>query len=326
MFSCRSHLAIWVCPRKVRPKSTSTASGVNGKDVRAYHTFLLTKTPEGCHIVTEEVVKGPGAIQFREQQPTCPSKTISIFFHVKPGRGVRLGIRFQGPIDVGLDKGVSNARTHNRSAVCPLRAAKDQSTDEVRTLASMIDEWGEPLQKALDTLIKDNLVRSVAVGPHAYYSAVPLAKEPLLPAIPEWLYCFHDKHPRSVPRDTEANTFVSCGVVLLAAVLTGSRDAELLEDLLRLPVGFIGLVLRLADTYQFWWSQRMFDLEAALRKNADDFADISDALHSVNEDFVLNCTDGTGWSLLHALRDRSLFGGSIERILDDEADGERLAS
>ena len=41
----------------------------DGQDVHAYHTFLLTKSPEGCHIVTEEVVKGPGAIQFREQQP-----------------------------------------------------------------------------------------------------------------------------------------------------------------------------------------------------------------------------------------------------------------
>ena len=43
----------------------------DGKDVHAYHTFLLAKTPQGCHVVTEEVVKGPGAIQFREQQPNA---------------------------------------------------------------------------------------------------------------------------------------------------------------------------------------------------------------------------------------------------------------
>jgi hypothetical protein len=43
----------------------------DGKDVHAYHTFLLNKTHEGCHIVTEEVVEGPGAIQFREQQPNA---------------------------------------------------------------------------------------------------------------------------------------------------------------------------------------------------------------------------------------------------------------
>jgi hypothetical protein len=43
----------------------------DGKDIHAFHTFLLTKTAEGCHIVTEEVVKGPGAIQFRERQPNA---------------------------------------------------------------------------------------------------------------------------------------------------------------------------------------------------------------------------------------------------------------
>jgi hypothetical protein len=43
----------------------------DGKDVHAYHTFLLTKAPEGCHIVTEENVEGPGAIQCREQQPNA---------------------------------------------------------------------------------------------------------------------------------------------------------------------------------------------------------------------------------------------------------------
>ena len=43
----------------------------DGKNVHAYHTFLFSMTPEGCHIVTEEVVRGPGAIQFREQQPNA---------------------------------------------------------------------------------------------------------------------------------------------------------------------------------------------------------------------------------------------------------------
>jgi hypothetical protein len=193
------------------------------------------------------------------------------------------------------------------------------------TLASLIDVWGEPLQKALDILVKDELVMSVVVGPHAYYFAVPMAKAPLIPDIPEWLSCFHEKYPPSVPGDTQANTFVACGVVLLAAVLTDSRDAELLEDLLRLPPAFIALVLRLADAYQFWWSAGIFNLEGALLEDAIDFAEISDALHSLNEEFVSQCCGGAAWTLLHALRDGMLFGGSIECILDDEAHGERLA-
>jgi uncharacterized protein YndB with AHSA1/START domain len=41
----------------------------DGTGMNAYHTFLLLKRDEGCHIVTEEVVKGPGAVEFREKQP-----------------------------------------------------------------------------------------------------------------------------------------------------------------------------------------------------------------------------------------------------------------
>jgi hypothetical protein len=42
-----------------------------GNGVHAYHTFFLEKTSEGCHVITEEVVKGPGAIKFREEQPSA---------------------------------------------------------------------------------------------------------------------------------------------------------------------------------------------------------------------------------------------------------------
>ena len=43
----------------------------NGTAMKAYHMFLLLREAEGCRIVTEEVVKGPGAIDFREKQPAA---------------------------------------------------------------------------------------------------------------------------------------------------------------------------------------------------------------------------------------------------------------
>jgi uncharacterized protein YndB with AHSA1/START domain len=43
----------------------------DGTGMRAYHTFLLMKKDAGCHIVTEEVVKGPGAVEFRRKQPSA---------------------------------------------------------------------------------------------------------------------------------------------------------------------------------------------------------------------------------------------------------------
>jgi Polyketide cyclase / dehydrase and lipid transport len=43
----------------------------DGTGMNAYHTFLLLKADKGCHIVTEEVVKGSGAVEFREKQPNA---------------------------------------------------------------------------------------------------------------------------------------------------------------------------------------------------------------------------------------------------------------
>lgn len=42
-----------------------------GTGMKAYHTFLLVKTDQGCHIITEEVVRGEGAIKFRQEQPNA---------------------------------------------------------------------------------------------------------------------------------------------------------------------------------------------------------------------------------------------------------------
>ena len=41
----------------------------NSATTDGYHTYLLSKTNEGCHVVTEEVVKGPGAVELRKNRP-----------------------------------------------------------------------------------------------------------------------------------------------------------------------------------------------------------------------------------------------------------------
>ena len=42
-----------------------------GTGMDAYHTFLLLKAPAGCRVVTEEVVRGPGAVEFRKKDPNA---------------------------------------------------------------------------------------------------------------------------------------------------------------------------------------------------------------------------------------------------------------
>jgi hypothetical protein len=58
----------------------------DGKDIHAYHTFLLTRTPAGCHIVTEEVAKGPVAIQLCEQQPNAMHEGHQLWLTALKGR------------------------------------------------------------------------------------------------------------------------------------------------------------------------------------------------------------------------------------------------
>jgi hypothetical protein len=146
-------------------------------------------------------------------------------------------------------------------------------------LMSMMEEWGEPLEAALATLTMADRVTTQVLGSVTYYSAVQLKEEPILPGVSGWLYSFHEKVPQWVPGDHEANNYWSCATVMLAAVLTGSRDRHLLADLLSLPVHFVTAVLLSADNCRIWWSERVFDLEAAIRRSAEDFADIDDALH-----------------------------------------------
>jgi hypothetical protein len=40
-----------------------------GTGTMAYHTFFLEKVSVGCHVVTEEVVKGRGATESRRKDP-----------------------------------------------------------------------------------------------------------------------------------------------------------------------------------------------------------------------------------------------------------------
>jgi len=40
-----------------------------GTGMHAYHTFLLLPRAKGCYIVTEEVVTGAGAVEFRKKDP-----------------------------------------------------------------------------------------------------------------------------------------------------------------------------------------------------------------------------------------------------------------
>jgi hypothetical protein len=45
-----------------------------GLDTVFYHIWYLIPTSDGCQMITEEVVQGPGAVIFRDEDPSAPHR------------------------------------------------------------------------------------------------------------------------------------------------------------------------------------------------------------------------------------------------------------
>jgi hypothetical protein len=59
-------------------KTAALAGLAMALEMHAYHTFLQLKTDEGCHIVTEEAVRGPArSNSARNSRGLCRMDTIS---------------------------------------------------------------------------------------------------------------------------------------------------------------------------------------------------------------------------------------------------------
>jgi len=52
-----------------------------GLDAVFYHTWYLVPKPDGCQMITEEVVQGPGAVTFRDKDPSALHKGHEIWLN-----------------------------------------------------------------------------------------------------------------------------------------------------------------------------------------------------------------------------------------------------
>src|ERR1700748_2417722 len=95
---------------------------------------------------------------------------------------------------------------------------------------------------------------------------------------------FTVRAPRRLKR-AMAMPFGSCGIVILAAGLTGRRDAQFLTRLTSFPDRFVLQVLRMMARLELWRSDRAFDLARTIRHDPSDFAGIDSSLHSLTEEF-----------------------------------------
>jgi hypothetical protein len=176
-------------------------------------------------------------------------------------------------------------------------------------IGRLIDLDGDAVQYFLGRLIERGLCRRVSTDHIERYRPVGPSEAPLRNDCSEWLATLCPQLMEVEDGDSEAVTFWTCGIVILAAIVTGSREPALVADLTRLPIDFVRLTLELCRQLHLWWSLRFFELARTVREQGDDAKEVSDALQSVIEEFSLSFMSETIADMLHRSREHVQYGG-----------------
>jgi hypothetical protein len=139
--------------------------------------------------------------------------------------------------------------------------------------------------KAIKELESRRLIEPIEHHGDICYLPIGLSQSPLMNDYGAWLDAYCSRPAPIDEGDTEAMTFMSCGIVILSAILTGSRDAQFLTRLTTFPEAFVRLVVGMMDRLDLWWSERLFDLETTIQQPSLDFTEVDVSLHSVTEEF-----------------------------------------
>jgi hypothetical protein len=108
-------------------------------------------------------------------------------------------------------------------------------------------------------------------------------------------------------------------VVLLAALVSGSKNMELIAGVTKLPFDFVLLVLGMADRVKVFDQDVAYEIQRAVKDNQD-FDEILDYLNELLEDFL-----GFRWrdEVEHRL-DKFRTGRKLLGTVDDWVEAELL--
>jgi hypothetical protein len=95
-------------------------------------------------------------------------------------------------------------------------------------------------------------------------------------------YGFTDPY---VEYDDPTTTFIACGAAIITSILMDSISAQSISVITRLPVNFVAAVMVGMEVQSMWDHERTAGLRDALGTVPEDFADVSNALLSVLEEF-----------------------------------------
>jgi hypothetical protein len=172
--------------------------------------------------------------------------------------------------------------------------------------------------KAIKQLASQNLVEAVEQHGETCYLPIGLSQSPLMIDYEAWLDTYCSRPAPCEEGDTEAMTFGCCGIVILSAVLSGSRDPQFLTRLTSLPEGFVRLVLAMMHRLGLWRSHRALDLGHTIQQHYSDFTEVDDSLHSVTEEFWGAWRSPNLGTALDTLRAGQQYGGLQDRWLEDD--------
>lgn len=172
------------------------------------------------------------------------------------------------------------------------------------------------VEAGVGTLRSFNLVQAIP-GQTITYVLVPLSTEPLFEEWQRYLDSFCDRNPPNVEGDTLGTTFLSVGVVILCAILGGTRDEDEIAFEISLPVEFVRFVLAMVEEHHLWRSLGPFDLERTLLRQRTDLREVELSLQAVEEALWDTCATAKTVAELIELRAGCQFGDGMDCWVDE---------
>ncbi|MGB8481461.1 MAG: hypothetical protein WCE63_21850 [Acidobacteriaceae bacterium] len=184
---------------------------------------------------------------------------------------------------------------------------------------------GLPMEVVQESIINLEVLGPIqqVLGGKTYYVSTPLASHPLFPCWKEWLGIFCEAVPRVIEGDTLGTMYASCGVVLLAAILGDTRDAESIASVTTFSVKFVMLVLGMAERQSLWFLDSAFELQQELCDHLHDLVEIERCLQDLSDDLWELCWSPDIEAELHKFRAGRQFGGAVGCWVEEEACGSK---
>ncbi len=165
------------------------------------------------------------------------------------------------------------------------------------------------VESSITQLQAVGLIRQITGDHPRFYTADSFDSVPIVPSWDRWLTTYCDAFPLFVERDAEATTYCSCGVILLAALLADTRNAELIAHATTFPRAYVQATLDVADELLFWRFDSVLELRHRLLR-AEPLSRIDAGMDSLKENFWMAIPYDT--EVLEYLRNGRQFGGRTD--------------